>query len=158
MSPPASRWAFAIASWFGCGLAPAAPGTVGSASAILLGVPLAYYFGAEGWWFVALTSAMTPLGVWAAGATARLKESKDPQQVVVDEVLGQWLALSAAGPLAWTTWIAAFALFRLFDVWKPFPLRRLERWEGGLGIVADDLGAGLYAALVLYVLRRAVAF
>jgi phosphatidylglycerophosphatase A len=88
--------------------------------------------------------------VWAAGETARRTGIEDPQFVVVDEVVGQWLALAGARVLNWKTWLAAFVLFRLFDIWKPFPVRQLESLPGGVGIVADDLMAGLYAALVLF--------
>jgi len=70
--------------------------------------------------------------------------------VVVDEVVGQWITLAGAFTLNWKSWLAAFVLFRLFDVWKPFPVRRLERLPGGVGIVADDAMAGVYSALVLF--------
>ena len=76
---------------------------------------------------------------------------KDPQFVVVDEVVGQWLALAGARTLELEIWLAAFLLFRLFDIWKPAPVRQLESLPGGVGIMADDLMAGVYAALVLFV-------
>ena len=69
----------------------------------------------------------------------------------MDEVLGQWLTLAGARSLGWPALLAAFLLFRLFDVWKPYPVRRLEALPGGTGIVADDLAAGFYAALVLFI-------
>ena len=69
---------------------------------------------------------------------------------MVDEVAGQWLAFAGAATLNWKTYLAAFLLFRLFDIWKPAPVRQLESLPGGIGIVADDLGAGAYAALVLF--------
>ena len=71
--------------------------------------------------------------------------------VVVDEVLGQWLTLLGATTLNWKTFLAAFLLFRLFDIWKPWPIRRFENLPEGLGIVADDLAAGVYAAIVLLI-------
>jgi phosphatidylglycerophosphatase A len=71
--------------------------------------------------------------------------------VVVDEVLGQWITLAGALTLNWKSWVAAFVLFRLFDIWKPPPVRRLESLPGGMGIVADDLMAGVYGSLVLIV-------
>ena len=74
-----------------------------------------------------------------------------PRLVVVDEVLGQWLALAGARPLNLKSWLGAFVLFRLFDIWKPPPVRQLEVLPRGTGIVADDLMAGAYAALVLFV-------
>jgi phosphatidylglycerophosphatase A len=70
--------------------------------------------------------------------------------VVVDEVIGQWIALAGARALNWKSYLAAFALFRLFDIWKPAPVRQLERLPGGWGINADDVMAGLYAALVMW--------
>jgi phosphatidylglycerophosphatase A len=88
--------------------------------------------------------------VWAAGVTARATGIEDPQFVVVDEVIGQWIALAGAHPFNWKSCLTAFALFRLFDIWKPPPVRQLEALDGGLGIVADDAMAGLYAALVLF--------
>jgi len=92
--------------------------------------------------------------VWASSEAALYWQQKDPQRVVVDEVLGQWLALAVAPRPAWRYWIAAFALFRLFDIWKPFPARSAERLPAGWGIVADDLVAGFYAAIVVMALRR----
>ena len=92
----------------------------------------------------------TPVGIWSADAVARNKGLKDPQIVVIDEVLGVWLALAGATVLNWKSFLGAFALFRLFDIWKPQPVRKLEQLGGGLGIVADDLMAGVYAALVLF--------
>ena len=75
---------------------------------------------------------------------------KDPQIVVIDEVVGQWITLAGASALNWKSWLAAFVLFRLFDIWKPPPVRQLERMPGGAGIVLDDAMAGIYAALVLF--------
>jgi phosphatidylglycerophosphatase A len=76
---------------------------------------------------------------------------KDPQFVVIDEVAGQLVTLIAV-PLAWKTFLAGLILFRVFDIWKPFPIRRLERLPEGTGIVVDDLGAGLYALAVMHLL------
>jgi phosphatidylglycerophosphatase A len=88
--------------------------------------------------------------IWTAEVTARRSGLMDPQFVVIDEVVGQWIALGGALSLDWAGCAAGFALFRAFDIAKPFPVRRLEALPGGLGIVADDVMAGLYAALVLY--------
>lgn len=138
-----------VATWFGCGLLPFAPGTWGSAGALVPAVLLA----GAGWkplWFLGLAAAITPLGVWAAGDTARRAGKKDPGMVVIDEVLGQWITLAGAVTLNWKAWLAAFVLFRVFDIWKPFPVRRLENLPGGYGIVFDDVMAGIYGAVVLY--------
>jgi phosphatidylglycerophosphatase A len=144
----------AISTWFGCGYSPVAPGTVGSAAAIGIAILIEYYAGWRPPAFAALAVIVSVPAIWAAGETARQAGMKDPQFVVVDEVVGQWLALAGARALNWKAnwiaWLAAFLLFRLFDIWKPFPVRQLESLPGGVGIVADDLMAGLDAALVLF--------
>jgi len=105
--------------------------------------------------FGLLALACTPFAIWAAGRHASALGKEDPGSVVIDEVLGQWLTLAGATSLdAWPTWIAAFVLFRAFDIAKPFPVRRLEAIPGGAGIVLDDLGAGVYGALALWALVR----
>jgi phosphatidylglycerophosphatase A len=145
-----NRIALLIATWFGCGYAPAAPGTVGSAAAVAIAVLAG---GLSGWrpaYFGLLAVLLIPPGVWAAGVTAKLCGRKDPGIVVVDEVIGQWITLAAAVSLNWKSYLAGFALFRLFDIWKPPPIRRLEALPGGVGIVADDVLAGVYGALVLF--------
>ncbi len=145
-----TKLAFVLATWFGCGLAPIAPGTAGSLAAIVI----AYFLPWPPPAFALCALAITPLGIWAAGVTAKQVGREDPGLVVIDEVAGQWLTLSAAATLNWKSLLLAFALFRLFDIWKPFPVNRLERLPGGLGIMADDLAAGLYGALVIFVLGR----
>ena len=141
---------FILATWFGCGLSPLAPGTVGSAAAI----GIAYFLPWPPYAFALMALTITPLGIWAAGATARQVGRDDPGLVVIDEVAGQWLTLAGATALNWKSFLAAFLMFRLFDIWKPFPVNRLEALPGGLGIMADDLAAGVYAALVIFVLGR----
>ena len=84
---------------------------------------------------------------------ARESGSADPSHVVIDEVAGQLVALIAA-PLEWKYLLAGFILFRGFDIFKPFPLRRMERLPGGAGIVLDDIGAGLYAFVIVQVLAH----
>src|SRR4029453_14428568 len=93
-------------------------------------------------------------GIWAASRTERILQRKDPRHVVIDEVAGQFLALIAIPHVLHGDWwpaILAFALFRLFDIVKPYPARKLESLPGGLGIMADDLVAGVYAGLLLAV-------
>jgi phosphatidylglycerophosphatase A len=149
-----SKAATLISTWFGCGYAPFGPGTAGSLAALAIAWLLVHYAGWHTMWLAPLAIAGTWPAILAAGVTARELGQKDPQRVVVDEVLGQWLALAAAGPLNYKSWIAAFVLFRLFDIWKPPPVRQLEGLPGGTGIVADDLMAGIYAALVLAAARH----
>lgn len=138
-----------IATWFGCGYAPAGPGTAGSLAALAMAWLLVRYAGWQPLWFAALVVIATAPSIWAADVAARALNQKDPGVVVVDEVVGQWLALAGARHLNIKSWLGAFVLFRLFDIWKPAPVRNLEKLPGGTGIVADDLMAGLYAALVL---------
>jgi phosphatidylglycerophosphatase A len=139
-----------ISTWFGCGRSPVAPGTVGSAAAILIAIPLHRYAGLTGWPFLVMAAVLFLPAVWAAGVSARAANIEDPGFVVVDEVIGQWIALAGARTLRWETYLAAFLLFRLFDIWKPLPARQLEALPGGWGINADDVMAGIYAALVLF--------
>ena len=94
---------------------------------------------------------LTGPAVWASTRTARAFEKKDPGMVVVDEVLGQWVTLLGALHQTPGTLLVGFLLFRLFDIWKPPPVRQLEKLPEGLGIVADDIAAGIYAALILYI-------
>jgi phosphatidylglycerophosphatase A len=145
-----NRLALLVATWFGCGYSPAAPGTAGSLAALAIGIVLHEYAGLAPWHLFVLAAVLFVPAVWAAGVTARVKQLKDPQIVVVDEVVGQWIALGGAHTLNWKSYLAALALFRLFDVWKPPPVRQLEALPGGLGINADDVMAGVYAALVLF--------
>ncbi len=94
--------------------------------------------------------ALTAVGVWAASHTETLSGKKDPSKVVIDEVAGQFIALLAVPFMidpAWWSLILAFILFRFFDIVKPYPARRLESLESGLGIMADDVVAGVYAGI-----------
>ena len=101
-----------------------------------------------------LTAIVLAPGIWSASVVAKETNTTDPQIVVVDEVIGQWIALAGAATFNWKSWIAAFVLFRLLDMWKPAPARQLENLPGGWGIVADDVMAGLYGALAIFVLDR----
>ncbi len=142
-------WSFAslVATCFGIGRIPVAPGTFGSLAglgAFLLagGLPPA--------WQLGLLGASILLGWWAAGRHAEAVGRPDPNEVVVDEFCGMWLALALATP-GWMAIAAAFLLFRALDILKPPPIRWLERLPGGLGIMADDLGAGLVVRLLVFV-------
>ncbi len=146
MKPDPARW---LATWFGCGYAPVAPGTAGSAAAVVIAWVWSCLFPWNQWHWLAAVAVVTPLGVWASGAVARGMGQDDPAIVVIDEVAGQWLTLAVVPALDWKNALSAFLLFRLFDIWKPPPVRRLERLGGGFGIMADDLAAGLYSVAVL---------
>ena len=142
-----------IATAFGAGLSPKAPGTAGSLVALLP------------WWFLlrdvppgvylAALVAGFLLGVWACGVCDRRLGMHDQGALVWDEVIGMWLTLFFA-PWQWWWMLVGFALFRLFDIWKPWPVSWADRRvHGGLGVMLDDVVAGLYALIVL---QLAVAF
>jgi phosphatidylglycerophosphatase A len=132
----------AIATLFGAGLAPFAPGTVGTLAA----VPLVWFAGRwlPPWGFAAAAAAVAAIAVWSAGAAARRLGGKDPRAIVVDEAAGLFVTLAFVDIGRFTV-LAGFLLFRALDVLKPPPARWLERLPGGWGIVLDDLVAGLYA-------------
>jgi phosphatidylglycerophosphatase A len=135
--------AVALATGGHTGWFPVAPGTVGSA----VGVGLWWGLRAAGAGVAAefaVVAALFVAGAWAAAETERALGITDPGPVVIDEVMGMCVTLIGA-PLSWPAAIAGFALFRLFDIVKPPPARRLERLHGGWGIMADDLAAGVYA-------------
>ena len=146
-----------LSTWFFCGYAPAGPGTAGSLAAIVIAWFIAAPTHYQGWPFAIFGLILAVPGIWAAGVTAREVGRKDPQIVVVDEVVGQWITLAGAAQLNWKTFLAAFVLFRLFDIWKPPPVRQLEKLPGGWGIVADDAMAGVYGAAVLYLVGQALS-
>ena len=149
-STPRVKFANLISTWFGCGYSPFAPGTAGSAAGLAIGIFLHERAGFSWWQFLLLAAVAFGPAVWAATITAEAVGRKDPSIVVVDEVIGQWISLAGARALNWKSYLAAFALFRLFDIWKPIPVRQLERLPGGWGINADDAMAGIYAALVMW--------
>jgi phosphatidylglycerophosphatase A len=161
MNPPpeppspgkAPLWATLVATFFGVGRLKPAPGTWGSLATVILWklassqIPAA----SRTWATIAAAALVTLIGIPAATRIARARGVKDPQFIVIDEVAGQLVALIAV-PLAWKAFLAGFILFRVFDIWKPFPIRRLEQLPEGTGIVVDDLGAGVYALAIMHLL------
>lgn len=148
------RLARLLATWIYFGYFPVAPGTIGSIAAIAIAWVLHRYENLPAPAFALMAALLAGPGIWAAGVTARAEGREDPGIVVVDEVIGQWLTLAGATQLNGKSWVLAFALFRIFDIWKPPPVRQMERLPGGLGIVADDAMAGVYAALILFAAGR----
>lgn len=136
----------ALATWFGCGYSPIAPGTVGAAAAIAI----AWFANWQSTASLVAGAIAGAVGIWAATTEARRTGRKDPGHIVMDEVAGQWITLAGATAFHWKSILYAFLLFRLFDIWKPPPVRQLERLPEGIGIMADDLMAGVYGAVVLY--------
>jgi phosphatidylglycerophosphatase A len=134
----------AIATFFGCGHFPIAPATFASFvfAALMFVLPLP----SPAVW-AALTLAVTIVGIWAAGR-AEEEFGHDGHPIVIDEIAGMLVTLFWMPKELWV-WAAGFALFRVFDVWKPFPAGRAQALPGGLGVVMDDLLAGVYAHLCL---------
>lgn len=135
-----------IATFGYVGYFPIAPGTAGSLAALAL-YALVRWAGTPAVELVTIVAVMA-IGIWAATGTERALARKDPGPVVIDEVLGMLITLAFL-PLSLWGIAAGFLIFRLFDVIKPFPAGRLEHLPAGLGIMADDAMAGLYAHLVL---------
>ncbi|MGB5353116.1 MAG: phosphatidylglycerophosphatase A [Woeseia sp.] len=135
-----------LAFGFGTGLAPKAPGTVGSLVGILFGLavlplPMA--------WRIGIGVVLTLAGFWLCGESAKRIGVHDHPGIVWDEIAALYLVLLIV-PQHPVWWASAFVLFRIFDIWKPWPIRDLDhRLHGGLGIMLDDLAAGLYAAIIL---------
>jgi phosphatidylglycerophosphatase A len=152
-----SDWvAVGIATAGGAGFAPKAPGTAGSIVGVLIYVLMerlqvgAYYLHAIIFFFI--------VGIWASSRVENLW-GHDSQRIVIDEVVGQMITFGiAAGRYQLSAFyiFLGFGLFRLFDIVKPFPIRRFERFRGGLGVIADDVAAGLYALAVLSLVVRYV--
>jgi phosphatidylglycerophosphatase A len=140
-----------IATWFGVGLTPVAPGTCASIAALPLAWMIRAATGPAG---LGTAVALVFLaGCWAAGVIAKQHDEPDPAEIVVDEVAGQWLVLLVV-PFEPIAWALGLLLFRLFDIWKPWPVSWADRQvKGGLGIMLDDVLAAGYAVLVLEVLR-----
>ncbi|MDR3428372.1 phosphatidylglycerophosphatase A [Silvimonas sp.] len=136
-----------IALGFGSGVAPKAPGTFGSLAAIPLFALMVWL------WppivILSLTGVVFLIGWWAADKTGHDLGVHDHGAIVIDEIVAMWLVLLAV-PVNLFWWLAAFALFRLFDIWKPWPIRWFDaKVPGGLGVMLDDLLAALYAVIVL---------
>ncbi len=151
---PLAPWhpAHLIATWFGVGRLPVAPGTWGSAVTLPVAWLVASWLAPI--WLLAAAAAVFAVGWWAGGVYARGIGADDPGEVVVDEVAGQLVALAVV-PLDLVYYAAAFVLFRIADIWKPWPVSLAERrLGGGLGIMADDVLAGGYAAIVLVAARE----
>ena len=137
-----------LATWFGCGLSPKAPGTVGSIGAVPLHVALAMLGPLP---HAAAIVALTAAGTWAANAVARAEGIEDPQKVVVDEVAGTLIAMGMVSGSGWGIRLLALALFRVLDITKPGPIDTVQRLEPpGVGIMADDVLAGLAAGAMAY--------
>lgn len=140
---------YQIATGFGSGHSPIASGTAGS----LVAVVLVYFF-----WPVsvlaqfAIVIGTTAIGIYSAGWLAEAEGLKDPSIVVIDEIAGQFTTFLFLAPFVhdWKILLAGFILFRIFDIWKPWPISKLEDLPGGFGIVLDDSLGGVFACIVLH--------
>lgn len=132
-----------VATGLYLGRVPYAPGTAGSLAALLVFLPLRH----QPWTVhLAIVALLFAVGTYTAHRTEQLLAAHDPSVVVIDEIVGCWVALLQISPLL-TPLLLAFALYRAFDIWKPFPVGRVERLPGGWGIMLDDLVAAIYANL-----------
>lgn len=145
---------------FGLGLLRPGPGTWGSAGAMALGLVIDRYLGAP---VLVLAAVLATLaGLWACHAELKDRPGADPGEIVIDEVAGQWIALAFPALAFWSIswdgwmpypgWIAAFLLFRLFDIWKPWIVGTLDRREDWLGVMLDDIAAGIMAGIAVLAL------
>ena len=146
-----TRLAWVTATFFGVGLMKPGPGTWASTLTVVLWGWETRLIPALWLWPAALGVCLliTAVGIPSSTIVARESRAHDPGFVVIDEVAGQMIPLIAC-PLGWKYLLCSLVVFRIFDILKPFPLRRLEKLPEGTGIMADDLGAGVYSWLVLH--------
>ncbi|MBT3253816.1 MAG: phosphatidylglycerophosphatase A [Candidatus Marinimicrobia bacterium] len=130
------------------GLIPGAPGTYGS----LVTLPIAYYWGTlvtdNPFITFGVIAIITLMGVFASNKVGESLGVEDPGEIVIDELVGQWIAVLAI-PAHWGFWLAAFILFRVFDIWKPWLIDKSQHLPGGIGVMMDDVLAGLLALAII---------
>ena len=143
------RLVIILATWWGTGYAPVAPGTVGTIAAIPLFLLLSLL---PLYVYIPCVLAIGLAACWLAGRAEQIFGEKDNQRIVIDEVVGLLITMAAV-PLTWQYLLAGFVFFRIFDVLKPPPIRLIERTvKGGYGVVLDDVLAGIYAQICLRIL------
>jgi phosphatidylglycerophosphatase A len=150
-------WAWLVATALGAGRLKPGPGTWGSVEALLLWFAAASLTHASAaavvWATLAAAVLATLVGIPAATIVERESGREDPGFVVIDEVAGQWIVLIAC-PVNWEHALLGLGLFRLFDIWKPWPVRKLERLPAGTGIMMDDVAAGVLGLIVMLLVRH----
>ena len=146
-----------LATGFGAGRSPEVPGTAGTVVGLILYL---LFFPQTAFWQLVFVLVAIAIAIYVSGWMAEAESNKDPSMVVADEIVGLfvtylWLPVGddSTRP-AWTLLLAGFVLFRIFDIWKPWPLRKLESLPGGWGIVVDDIGAAVYANILLQIWSR----
>ncbi|WP_041795899.1 phosphatidylglycerophosphatase A [Pararhodospirillum photometricum] len=154
MPPLPSRPIWLLTTWFGAGLSPKAPGTMGSLAALPFAWIITWATGPWGLFIAAVL--ITLVGIWASERHVQATGEADPGRIVIDEVAGQWFTLVPA-PLDPLSYLVGFGLFRLFDITKPWPVSFFDRkLSGGLGIMLDDVAAAVYASAILALLHALV--
>lgn len=147
-----------MATSFGAGFLPVAPGTWGAIVAIILWLPL-YIWATPSVTVIITVSAILlyfVVGTWASNVAEKYW-GKDPVVACADETVGQWIALIPVTPLCpWWEILVSLALFRFFDIFKPLGIRYMEKLPGGLGMMADDILAGVYSAILIFILNIAI--
>ena len=134
---------------FGSGYVPKLPGTAGTVVGI---IPYLVMQHLPAHYYLALVALLFGIGIWFCGATARALDMHDHPGIVWDEIVGFLVTMFVAPP-GWPWIVLGFVLFRLFDIWKPWPIRLLDRHvQGGFGIMADDLAAGIFACLAVQII------
>ncbi|HDQ03764.1 MAG TPA: phosphatidylglycerophosphatase A [Deltaproteobacteria bacterium] len=143
-----------LATGFGAGLSPVMPGTAGT----LLGVLICLAFLPLPWIFrLFFTIVLTAAAIYVSHRAEEIYQKKDDQRIVIDEIAGFLLAMLPVA-INFLNLALAFVLFRMFDIWKPYPLRKFQEFPSGWGVVADDIGAGIYAAAILILFNFFVKF
>ncbi len=141
----AQKLALVLATGFGTGYCPGAPGTAGAALGLVVGWLLGYLSPALSLFMILF---LVMVGIWAGGVTEKTLGQKDPAIIVIDEIAGMTISVWHVDT-GWTAFIVLFFLFRLFDIWKPFPVKNMEdMFPGGAGIMMDDVMAGIYANII----------
>ncbi len=157
------KLAFIIATFFGAGLSPKAPGTAGSLATLPLAFLAAYFFGRNG--IVLVAGIAFFAGVWATGQLTKDSDDKDPSKVVIDETAGQLLTFSLVAPTLYHNatpqviiiYVLGFLLFRLFDIFKAGPVKWADsKLKNAWGVMLDDIFAGLFAAIVLMLIMAKI--
>ncbi len=141
-----------VATFFYCGYSPVMPGTVGTTGAAIVYALLLYLGWANFFILIGIVLLSSALNIWIGPWAEEHFGTKDPQQVVIDEVAGYFLTVCFFQP-SWTILFAGFFAFRLFDITKPYPIKKFEFLSSGVGILVDDLLAAVYAALSIYLLH-----
>jgi len=145
-----ARTAVALATLFGVGRSPSAPGTAGSLVALPFAWLIAEFLGRSWLMFAAFVALV--VGTWACELYSSAKGEADPKECVIDELAGQWIVCAFA-PVSLVGYALAFILFRLFDIFKPWPINIVDaKVPGGLGIMADDVVAALMASVIIAIL------